>query len=143
MQKILIVDDSSFMTTIIEHILRDIAGYNDIMSVDNGDEAIRVCSSNKIDLVLLDIVIHGLNGVEVCKQIKQRFNCNIIICSACGKQNYVKECLEYGASSIITKPFKPEEVIEVVTKTIGKPKIDIKVESMQDKIDKYLKNGVD
>lgn len=117
-KNILIVDDSPIAQKQLSNILES-AGYNIIGTATNGNDAIKIYSENKdkIDIVTLDITIIGLmDGVNVLKEIlKINPKANVIMVSALGKDNIIKECLQSGARHFIQKPFKKDKILETVS----------------------------
>lgn len=119
MAKILVVDDAAFMRMMLKDILgkngHEIAG-----EAANGAEAVAKYGELKPDLVLMDIVMPGMNGVEAVRQIiKENPDAVVLMVSALGQEAMVKEALEAGAKDFVTKPFKRERVLEAVSKILS------------------------
>lgn len=116
MAKIIVADDSVFMRKLIGGILRT-AGYTDIIEAGDGDDALKKFSDEKPDLVLLDIIMGGKNGIDVLTEIlKIEPNAKVVMVSAVGQEYLVKKAMGIGAKGFIVKPFKDEEIISVVNK---------------------------
>lgn len=113
--KILIVDDSMFMRKILKDILSK-EGHN-IIEAENGAECLAKCDSEKPDLVLLDIIMPEVDGIEVLKKIGKL--AKIVVISAVGQEKMVEEAKSLGALDYIVKPFDNEKVIEAVKKVLG------------------------
>lgn len=113
--KILIVDDSAFMRNMIKNILKDTN--HAIIEAANAEEAMKAYEEGKPDLVFMDIVLPGKNGVEILKEIKTINNeANIVMCTSVGgQQKIIDESVEAGAADFITKPFKPEDILKVIS----------------------------
>lgn len=110
MSKILIADDSQFMRTSLRDIL---GGENyEIVEAVNGKEALEKFEADKPDLILLDIIMPGVDGMEVLNKIGKI--AKVIVISAVGQEKMVDEARELGALDYIVKPFKNENVLEVV-----------------------------
>ncbi len=108
--KILIVDDEPSIRTLLEYNLIQ-AGYETVLAVD-GEEAIRQVEEEKPDLILLDLMIPKVDGIEVCKTLRER-QVNIPIIMLTAKSDELDKILglNIGADDYMTKPFSPREVI--------------------------------
>lgn len=115
MAKILIADDSQFMRTSLKDILKKES--HEIIESADGKEAIEKFEADKPDLVLLDIIMPEVDGMEVLKKIGKK--AKIIVISAVGQEKMVNEAKELGALDYIVKPFKNEKVLEIVKKVLG------------------------
>lgn len=110
MQKILIVDDEQPIRTLLDYNLKQ-SNFVTIMAAD-GEEAILKVESENPDLILLDLMLPKLDGVEVCKLLRQRnINTPIIMLTAKGEETDKVLGLEIGADDYMTKPFSPREVV--------------------------------
>jgi DNA-binding response OmpR family regulator len=105
---VLVVEDEASIRTIVEYALRD-AGYR-VLSSARGDEALDVIAREPVDLVVLDIMLPGLDGLEVCKRIRAERSIPIIMLSARGEELDKVLGLELGADDYVTKPFSPREL---------------------------------
>ena len=114
--KILVADDSAFMRNVLKNILENNGCKNFIEAAD-GNEALEKIKTEKPDLVLLDVIMPNVGGIEVIKEIGKQFK--VIIISAVGQEKIVKEAESYGAIGYIIKPFDNNQVIEEVNKAIG------------------------
>ena len=117
--KLLIVDDSAFMRNMIKNILK--SGNHEIREAANADEAIKVYQEFKPNIVFLDIILPGKNGVEILKEIKGIDNsAKVVMCTSVGgQQKIIDEAVQSGAADIITKPFKEEDISKIVTNSGG------------------------
>lgn len=118
-KKILIVDDTELIVRIITDILVP-AGY-DVISANSGEEGIEMVRKEKPDLVLLDIIMYGMDGLEVCKVLRGDESNNlmpIIILTAEDDEEQKLQGLELGADDYIKKPFNPRELIARVRNTL-------------------------
>ncbi len=119
MANILIVDDAAFMRMMIKDILSK-NGYTVIGEAENGNKAIEKFKELTPDLVIMDITMPELDGIQAVKQIKGFSpEAKIIMCSAMGQQAMVIESIQAGARDFIVKPFQAERVIEAVKKVVG------------------------
>lgn len=116
--KILVVDDAAFMRMMIKDILTK-NGYTVVGEAENGAKAIEKYKELKPDLVIMDITMPEVDGIEAVKGIKKiDANANIIMCSAMGQQSMVIESIQAGAKDFIVKPFQAERVLEAVRKVL-------------------------
>lgn len=119
MANILIVDDAAFMRMMIKDILTK-NGYTVIGEAENGIRAIEKFRELNPDLVIMDITMPEMDGIQAVKQIKSiKSDAKIIMCSAMGQQAMVIESIQAGARDFIVKPFQAERVIEAVKKVVG------------------------
>jgi len=117
--KILIVDDAAFMRMMIKDILTK-NGYEVIGEAENGLRAIEKYRELIPDLVIMDITMPEVDGIQAVREIKKiNSDAKIIMCSAMGQQAMVIESIQAGAKDFIVKPFQAERVVEAVKKVIG------------------------
>ena len=118
-KNILICDDAAFMRMMIKDILTK-NGYNIVGEAENGAKAVEKYAELKPDLVLMDITMPDMDGIQALKKIKEIDpNANVIMCSAMGQQAMVIEAIQSGAKDFIVKPFQAERVLEAVKKVVG------------------------
>jgi len=118
-KKILIVDDAAFMRMMIKDILSK-NGYEIAGEAENGLRAIEKYKELIPDLVIMDITMPDLDGIQAVKEIKKiNTDSKIIMCSAMGQQAMVIESIQAGARDFIVKPFQAERVVEAVKKVLG------------------------
>ena len=118
-KNILICDDAAFMRMMIKDILTK-NGYNVVGEAENGVKAIEAYQEFSPDLVLMDITMPEMDGIQALKKIKEGdANACVIMCSAMGQQAMVIEAIQSGAKDFIVKPFQAERVLEAVKKVIG------------------------
>ena len=118
-KNILICDDAAFMIMMIKDILTK-NGYNIVGEAENGAKAVEKYAELKPDLVLMDITMPEMDGIEALKKIKAAdANASIIMCSAMGQQAMVIESIQSGAKDFIVKPFQADRVLEAVQKVVG------------------------
>lgn len=116
--QILIVDDASFMRLMLKDILEG-AGFKDILEAETSSLALSLVESNKPAVVLLDITMPDIDGIDVLDKIKTVSpETSVIMCSSMGLGEVVETCFEHGADDFITKPFKAERIIQAVSKFI-------------------------
>jgi DNA-binding response OmpR family regulator len=105
--RILLVDDEQSIQTLLSYPLRK-DGYH-VTSALDGSEALRRFEEGRFDLVILDLMLPQLNGVEVCRQLRSRSQVPIIMLTAKGSETDKVAGLEVGADDYITKPFSMRE----------------------------------
>ena len=121
MAKILTVDDAAFMRKVIKDTLSK-AGYTDLHEAVDGADAVEKYNSLKPDLVLMDITMPNMDGLEALKAIRASDgSANVVMCSAMGQETMVIDAIRSGAKDFIVKPFKGERVLKTVTSIVGEP----------------------
>ena len=124
---ILIVDDEETILNLLSHNLKR-EGY-EVLEARDGEEALKLAFEKKPDLILLDIMLPKMDGLTVCKKIKNSFNIPIIMVSAKGEEIDKILGLELGADDYITKPFGIREVIARVKANLRKLESQAKTEN--------------
>jgi two-component system chemotaxis response regulator CheY len=110
MNRLLIVDDALIMRMKIRDIARS-AGWLVVAEATNGEEAVRLYHEHDPDLVTLDMVMPGMDGLAALKAIRQaKPEANIVMVSAVNQKDKLRECIESGAIDFIVKPFDPENL---------------------------------
>jgi len=119
MAKILTVDDSEFMRSLIKKAL-NAGGYTDVIEASSGNEAVEKFTAEKPDLVLLDIVMEeSMSGVETLKKIKVAdANAKVIMVTVVDQPKITEEAMAAGASGYITKPVDESKLLEEVQKIL-------------------------
>jgi len=107
--KILVIDDDNALREMVGIVLEN-AGYQSVFCAD-GAQAVSIFDQEKPDLVLLDVMLPGEDGVSVCKKIRVESGAPIIMLTARGETEDVVQGLEAGADDYIVKPFQPNELI--------------------------------
>jgi two-component system chemotaxis response regulator CheY len=115
---ILIADDLSFIRMIQKEILTE-RGYTIVGEAGDGREAVEKFKTLRPDLVLLDITMPNMNGLEAMREIfTMEPKANVIMCSALGQQNLILEAIKAGVKDFIVKPFKPERILSAIEKAL-------------------------
>jgi two-component system chemotaxis response regulator CheY len=118
-KNIMICDDAAFMRMMIKDILTK-NGYNVAAEAENGAKAVEKYNEVKPDLVMMDITMPEMDGIQALKKIKEMDpGATVIMCSAMGQQAMVIESIQSGAKDFIVKPFQADRVIEAVKKAVG------------------------
>lgn len=107
--KILIVEDEERIRRLLKlYLSRE--GYT-LEEVENGEEALQMALENDYDLILLDLMLPGMNGEEVCEKLRERKATPVIMLTAKGEEGNRVQGFEVGADDYIVKPFSPREVV--------------------------------
>jgi two-component system chemotaxis response regulator CheY len=115
---VMVVDDAQFMRMRLTKILTD-NGY-EVIEVADGANAVQVFEEKRPDLVLLDITMPGMDGLDVLKAIREKSSdAKVIMCTALGQQSVVINAIKAGAKDFIVKPFQPDTVIAAVSKQVS------------------------
>ena len=116
--KILIVDDAAFMRMMIKDILTK-NDFEVVGEAENGLKAIEKYKELMPDLVLMDITMPELDGIQAVRLIKEYdATAKVVMCSAMGQQAMVIESIQAGAKDFIVKPFQADRVIEAIQKVL-------------------------
>jgi len=107
--RVLVVDDDASLAEMLTIVLRQ-EGFDSQMC-GRGDEALQIFRDYRPDLVLLDLMLPGKDGIDVCKEIRAESGVPIVMLTAKGDTIDVVLGLESGADDYIVKPFKPKELI--------------------------------
>ena len=119
MAKILLVDDAAFMRKVIKDTLSK-NGYTDLYEAVDGADAVEKFTEINPDLVIMDITMPNMDGLEALKAMRAKNGAaNIVMCSAMGQEAMVIEAIQSGAKDFIVKPFQADRVLEAVKKVIG------------------------
>ncbi len=118
-KRVLVVDDAAFMRMMVKDVLSK-NGYEIVGEAENGQKAIEKYKELTPDLVIMDITMPEVDGIQAVKEIKAHdADAKIVMCSAMGQQAMVIESIQAGAKDFIVKPFQPDRVLEAVKKVIG------------------------
>lgn len=107
--RILVVDDDEALSEMIGIVLRN-DGFDPVFCAD-GAKALEVFQASKPDLVLLDLMLPGMDGIEVCRLIRAESDVPIVMLTAKSDTSDVVRGLESGADDYVAKPFKPAELV--------------------------------
>ena len=106
---IMIVDDEPDIQNLLEKSL-SMEGFRNIIKTDNGLSAVSACKELQPDVIILDVMLPGLDGYEVCKQIREFSHCPILFLSSKNDELDKILGLAVGGDDYVTKPFSPKEV---------------------------------
>lgn len=116
MIKVLVVDDAMFMRASLKQLLGK-NNIDDVEEAENGLEGVRKYKTFNPDIVLMDITMPEMSGIEALKQIlSYDSKAKVIMVSALGQMQYVKDAILIGAKTFIVKPFTEEVLISAINK---------------------------
>ncbi|KQL53063.1 chemotaxis protein CheY [Heyndrickxia shackletonii] len=137
MTKILVVDDESSIVTLLKFNLEQ-AGFT-VVTALNGKEGYTIASQEELDLIVLDLMLPEMDGMEICKSLRQeKINTPILMLTAKDDELDKILGLELGADDYLTKPFSPREVVARVKAILRRTKIN---EESETTVEKVLKIG--
>ncbi|GLI53877.1 sigma-54-dependent transcriptional regulator [Thermodesulfovibrio yellowstonii] len=117
-EKILIVDDEPDMLKLLSMILREKTPY-EITTTNNPIEAVELAKEGNFDLVITDLKMPGLDGLQLLEEVKKRDeDVPVIIITAYGTIDAATEAIEKGGFDFITKPFKKEQILFTIEKAL-------------------------
>lgn len=120
MAKVMIADDSDAIRLVLKDIL-EIGGHEIAAEAKNGEESVDVYCKEKPEILLLDLAMPKKDGLTVVKEIMQFDpNAKIILITASDDQKIIKQCMDSGASSYISKPFDFNNVLKTITDLLVK-----------------------
>ncbi len=117
--RILVVDDSPTVLILAEMVLR---WRYEVVKATSGAQAIRLASEKQPDLILLDIVMPDLDGLETCRLLRAlgpTRNTPIVMVTTRGERDVVEAAFAQGATDFVTKPFNQKELLGTIQKYIG------------------------
>ena len=118
-KKILIVDDAAFMRMMIKNALTG-SGYNNLIEAADGKIAVDTYQVEKPDLIIMDITMPNMDGIQALQTIKSlNPAAKIVMCSAMGQESMVVDAIRFGALDFIVKPFKPDRILQTVAKALA------------------------
>jgi len=117
-QKILIVEDEVHIRTLLEQALEELEDEHsvEVLSAGDGEEGLEMIRAHRPQVVFLDIMMPKVNGYEVCRAVKkdpELKDTMIVLLTAKGQEVDRKKGLELGAYDYMTKPFDPDELVEL------------------------------
>ncbi|AYC28809.1 response regulator [Paenisporosarcina cavernae] len=119
MKKLLIVDDQQGIRLLLNEVFKR-EGYETFLA-SNGQEAFQIASEQKIDGVLLDMKIPGMDGIQILKRLVQQSpDLPVLMMTAYGELDLIQEALSIGAAKYFTKPFDIYEVRDAVNELVLK-----------------------
>lgn len=117
MKKILVVDDAEFMRRSLKLIFEGESF--EVIEAEDGYEAVKLYAEKRPDIVTMDINMPGKTGTEAIKEIKEIDpKAKIVVITAMGTEEMIRESIQNGASNFIIKPFEEDQIKEVVRKLV-------------------------
>jgi len=120
---ILVVDDEAHIRLLIEQALEELEDEGvEILTAENGEEALQIIRGQKPNLVLLDVMLPKMNGFDVCQQVKSDLGMRdvyVIMLTAKGQEYDKHRGEEVGANLYMTKPFDPDELLARAREALG------------------------
>lgn len=117
---VLVVDDETALAAMVCTYLER-AGYM-TTTTDNGPEAVRIARASDPDVIVLDLGLPGLDGVEVCRQVRTFSDCYVLMLTARTEETDRLIGLSVGADDYVTKPFSPRELVARVQVLLRRPR---------------------
>lgn len=118
MANILIVDNASFMRASLKAVCES-AGHRVVGMAADGEEALRLYRELRPDIVTMDILMEGMDGIEALEEIKKYDpNARVVMVSAVGLEGKIEEATRLGAAGYIRKPFKAAEIGKEIKKAL-------------------------
>src|SRR5215468_536079 len=119
-ERVLVVDDDLTVADVVRRYLeRD--GYKVLLAAD-GEAALRLAGEHKPDLVVLDLMLPGIDGLEVCRRLRTESDVPVIMLTALGEESDRVLGLQLGADDYVTKPFSPRELALRVASVLRRAK---------------------
>jgi len=120
---VLVVDDSPPMRQVIKKVIQ-ISGFDvgELLEAGNGKEALEVLSSNWVDVILLDIHMPEMDGIEMLRRLSEEDlwkRIPVIVVTTEGREQVIEEAKRLGAKGYVKKPFNPEQIKEILMSVMG------------------------
>jgi two-component system alkaline phosphatase synthesis response regulator PhoP len=123
MKKILIVDDEPHIRLLLQQALEEFEDHGvQILTVDNGIDALETIRERRPDIVYLDVMMPGMNGFDVCRKVKEDpglTGVHIVILTAKGQEVDKQKGQDVGADLYMTKPFNPDDLVSRTATVLG------------------------
>ena len=120
-KKIMLVDDAAFMRMTIKNVLTKM-GYTNLLEASDGAQAVELYEKENPDLVIMDITMPNMDGIQALQAIKSKDpGAKVIMCSAMGQEAMVVEAVQAGIKDFIVKPFKEDRLMKTVNSILGNP----------------------
>jgi two-component system alkaline phosphatase synthesis response regulator PhoP len=121
LRKVLVVDDEPHILLILEKVLK--RHECDVHKAENGEAALKKLKNDNFDIVILDLMMPGISGIEVCRQVRGGSKTKdkpIVILTADRDEKDKAACVSLGISDYITKPFSPKKLANRIKEILEK-----------------------
>ena len=119
-RNILIVDDEDDSLEILGRVIRGTGCA--VLTAKSGADALRMLDRYRVDLIIADMVMAGINGIELLREIRKRgVEAQFIMVTAYGEMESYIEVMNLGAVEYLSKPINQDHLVQIVNKTIGSP----------------------
>jgi CheY-like chemotaxis protein len=120
MKRVLVVEDNALNMRLIQDILEPLQ--HEVIEAKNGPEALEILRQDHLDLVLLDVLLPGMNGIEVLKHIKTNpslAEIPVVVMTASGDSSVHRQCVEAGCNGFVLRPFTRKVLLDALKPYIG------------------------
>ena len=140
--RILIVDDEEVLRDVLDAVLRR-EGF-DVISASSGEEALSILDAEEVDLVILDVMLPGISGIDTLRSIRiSTPQLPVVVITAFSSIDGAIEAMKYGAFHYIPKPFKNEEVVMTVNKALEQRRLSRENERLKAELsEKYAYSNI-
>jgi DNA-binding response OmpR family regulator len=139
-KRILVVDDDVNVRDVVRRYLEH-AGYQ-VELAGNGEQALSIAATAEPDLVVLDLMLPGIGGLEVCRLLRQRGQIPVVMLTARGEEDDRITGLQLGADDYIAKPFSPRELVLRVASVLRRTHAEPVMPSREELVDGDLRMDV-
>src|SRR5438270_4839482 len=140
--RVMIVDDEEVLRDVLEVVLRR-EGF-DVVLAASGEEALSLLDGDEIDLVILDVMLPGISGIDTLRAVRiSNPNLPVVVITAFSSIDGAIEAMKFGAFHYIPKPFKNEEVVLTVNKALGQRRLSHENERLRGELaEKYSYSNI-
>lgn len=139
MYKLLIVEDNKVQIQIVNMFLEAVASnFSEIRTAKNGKEGLEICKEFMPDIIISDVLMPVMNGLEMVNEIRKIYSPKIIFISAYDEFAYVKKAIDYEVSSYILKPIKESDFISGIKKAIKSIDQNHELIMLRENADEYM-----
>lgn len=124
MAKILVVDDDQHIRELVRLFLEE-AGIDQVMEAENGRKALALVESEKVDMVILDIMMPEMDGWDLCRELRRYYEMPLLMLTAKGETRQVVKGFELGTDDYLVKPFEPAELVARVKALLKRYQVSI------------------
>lgn len=118
-RRILVVDDDAMMRHLLAAMLKK-HHYN-VLTAENGEQAIALVATHAVDVVLLDVLMPNLNGIDVCRRLRRQSDVPILMASVLDGEAIVEQARSAGADGYLTKPLSSQASRQQLATVLAKP----------------------